>query len=91
VTVTVSLSERWTEVAVKARVFAAVGLILSAATVLILGAYLEAGGCGDMWGRAVADATPLSVGTSAIFEEDTAAYWTEERIESVVAAPMPAC
>lgn len=32
----------------KARVFAAVGLIVSAATVLILGAYLEAGGCGDM-------------------------------------------
>lgn len=75
----------------KARVFAAVGLIVSAATVLILGAYLEAGGCGDMWGGAVADATPRSVGTSATPEEDTAAYWTEERMESAVAAPMPTC
>jgi hypothetical protein len=87
VAVTVSLSERWTEVAMKARPFAAVGLIMSAATVLILGA----GGCGDMWGGAVNDATPRSVGTSATPEEDTAAYWTEERMESTVAAPMPAC
>lgn len=88
---TVSLSERWTNVAIKARVFAAVGLIVSAATVFILGAYLEAGGCGDMWGGAVADVTPRSVGTSATPEEDTAAYWTEERMESAVAAPMPIC
>lgn len=88
---TVSLSERWTNVAIKARVFAAVGLIVSAATALILGAYLEADGCGDMWGGAVADATPVSVGTSATPEEDTAAYWTEERMESAVAAPMPIC
>jgi hypothetical protein len=91
VAVTVSLSWRSTEVAMEARVFAAVGLIVSAAAVLILGAYLEADGCGDMWGGAVADATPRSVGTSATPEEDTAGYWTEERMESAVAAPMPTC
>jgi len=75
----------------KARVFAAVGLIVSATTMLILGAHLEAGGCGDMWDGAVADATPRFVGTYATPEEDTAGYWTEERIESAVAAPMPTC
>lgn len=71
----------------KRRILTASAVVLVAAVVLVVLVVVRLDAC---WGFG-AGGSGTSVAETASPGEDTAEYWTKERLESATNSPMPSC